>query len=155
VYVLFKDFGLISYDPAGKLGWRVALGPFVNTVGLGASPILAGDSIVLVADQLRDSVAAAVRRRLVFCQERGHSDGTDPATGSVLKTGRVESALGRYSAPPVTADGKVFLVYEQGKVAVLRAGRDWDVLVVNDLAEARSPLPLFRKAESMYEPSNR
>jgi phage baseplate assembly protein gpV len=59
VYVLFKDFGLISYDPAGKLRWKVALGPFINTVGLGASPILAGDSIVLVADQLRGCYIAA------------------------------------------------------------------------------------------------
>src|SRR6516165_5533561 len=48
VYVFFKDFGLISYDPAGNVRWRVPLGPFANTVGMAASPIVAGDSIVLV-----------------------------------------------------------------------------------------------------------
>ena len=63
VYVFFKDFGLISYDPAGNLRWKVPLGPFINTMGLGASPIVAGDSIVLVADQIRGSYIAAFDRR--------------------------------------------------------------------------------------------
>src|SRR5215831_6397245 len=35
VYVFFKDFGLISYDPEGRLRWKVTLGPFANTVGMG------------------------------------------------------------------------------------------------------------------------
>lgn len=52
VYVFFKDIGLISYDAAGKLRWRVPLGPFTNSMGLGASPILAGDSVVLQVDQI-------------------------------------------------------------------------------------------------------
>jgi outer membrane protein assembly factor BamB len=338
VYVLFKDFGLISYDPAGKLRWKVALGPFINTVGLGASPILAGDSIVLVADQLRGSYIAAFNPRdgemrwktsrdeseswatpllydppcappliltagegrygahrltdgkrmftqpglspamvaspvlggdtvfafgyggdtespfaqylsqldknhdgqispdeykdipddpdhlmtdvmtaagkyegnrdgivtkqkfdawwrhsigpsrllaarldcepgaaqekpvrprelwhydksfvavipspllydgvLYFVKNGGILTALDPATGSVLKTGRVEGALGGYSASPVAADGKVFLVNEEGKIAVLRAGRDWDVLAVNDLGEGSFATPALSK----------
>lgn len=40
VYAFFKDFGLISYDPAGKLRWRVPLGPYVSTVGLGLLQLL-------------------------------------------------------------------------------------------------------------------
>src|SRR6266851_6345795 len=44
VYVFFKDFGLISYDPAGNVRWRVPLGPFTNTMGVAASPIVAEDS---------------------------------------------------------------------------------------------------------------
>src|SRR6516225_6909587 len=63
VYVFFKDFGLVSYDPAGNVRWRVPLGPFANTVGMAASPIVAGDSIVLVADQLHGSYIAAFDRR--------------------------------------------------------------------------------------------
>ena len=63
VYVFFKDFGLLSYDPAGKLRWRVPLGPFNNTMGLGASPILAGDLLILQADQFQDSYIAAYSQR--------------------------------------------------------------------------------------------
>jgi len=334
VYVFFKDFGLISYDPAGNLRWRVQLGPFVNTMGLGASPILAGDSVVLVADQLRGSYIAAFDRRngemhwkttreesegwatpllydapcsapliltagqgqygahrladgkrmfsqpglspamvaspvlgqntvfafgygadiaspfaeylaqldknhdgqispdeyknapddpshlttdvmtaagkymgngdgivtkqkfdawwrhamgptrllavrldcrpdaaqekpvqprelwqydksfvgvipspllydgvLYFIKNGGILTALNPATGRVLKVGRVKGALGGYSASPVAADGKIFVVSEEGKVAVLKAGRDWQVLAVNDLGEGSFATP--------------
>src|SRR5262245_45349961 len=43
VYVFFKDYGLLSYNPAGTLRWRVPLGPFTNSQGVAAAPILAGD----------------------------------------------------------------------------------------------------------------
>ena len=39
----------------------------------------------------------------------------DPATGKPGKTGRVQGALGAYSASPVAADGKIFLASEEGK----------------------------------------
>ena len=61
--------------------------------------------------------------------------------GEVLKTGRVRGALGAYSASPVAADGKIFIASEEGKIAVLKAGRDWDVLAVNDLAEGSFATP--------------
>ena len=60
----------------------------------------------------------------------------DPKTGKVEKAGRVEGALGGYSASPVAAEGKIFLASEEGKITVLKAGREWDVLQVNDLDEA-------------------
>jgi hypothetical protein len=41
----------------------------------------------------------------------------------------------------VAADGKIFLASEEGKVSVLRAGADWDVLKVNDLAEGAFSTP--------------
>lgn len=327
VYVFFKDIGLISYDAAGKLRWRVPLGPFTNSMGLGASPILAGNSIVLQADQIAGSYIAAFDRRngeilwktaraeseswatpliyrpaggppmiltagtgqygahlldigkRVFSQPglspamvaspvldhdtiyafgygadspspfsralsrldknhdgqltpdeyenipgdtadrqeaamyiaigrfMGNRDGIvtqdkwdawgrhvggptgllavrldaaagprelwrydkgfagvipspllydgilyvvknggiltafNPSTGEVLKTGRVRGALGGYSASPVAADGKLFIASEEGKFAVLKAGADWDVLAVNDLAEGAFATP--------------
>jgi outer membrane protein assembly factor BamB len=321
VYVFFKDFGLISYDAAGKLRWKVPLGPFTNSMGLGASPIVAGDSIILVLDQISNSYIAAFDRRngeirwktarqesegwgtpvlyapqgsmpmivtagqgqygahrvadgkRVFSHpglspamvgspvmdrdtiyafgygadhgpgafsgilERldknhdgqltpdeyqdipgdssdhqetamftgmgkymGNGDGIitedkwnawgrhtggptgllavrldgeaprdvwrydkgfagvipslllydgvlyaiknggiltafHPGTGEVLKAGRVAGALGGYTASPVAAEGRIFIASEEGKLSVLRAGRDWEVLAVNDLGE--------------------
>jgi outer membrane protein assembly factor BamB len=58
VYVFFKDFGLLSYTAAGKLRWRVPIDPSTNTQGLGASPILAGDLLVIQVDQLENSYIA-------------------------------------------------------------------------------------------------
>ena len=327
VYVFFKDFGLVSYDAAGKVRWKVALGPFTNSMGLGASPIIAGDSIILVADQISDSYIAAFDRRngeirwknarqesegwatpllytprgsppviltagqgqygahsvvdgkRVFSHAglspgmvaspvldqdtiyafgygadhgpslfsgvlaqldknhdgqltpdeyenipgdtadhqmtamfkgmgmyMGNRDGIitkdkwdawgrhtggrtgllavhlgvdrpsdqwhydkgfegvipspllydgvlyviknggiltafNPANGEVFKTGRVNGALGGYSASPIAAEGRIFVLNEEGKLAVLRAGRDWELLTVNDLGEGAYATP--------------
>src|SRR6185295_10919932 len=51
VYVFFQEFGLISYDGAGKERWRLPLGPFNMFYGFGASPILADDKVILPIDQ--------------------------------------------------------------------------------------------------------
>jgi outer membrane protein assembly factor BamB len=63
VYVFFKDFGLLSYDASGKLRWKAPMGPFVNTQGVSASPVIVGDSVVVVADQWEHSFAAAYQMR--------------------------------------------------------------------------------------------
>jgi hypothetical protein len=57
----------------------------------------------------------------------------DPATGSVIKQGRLLGAIDKYFASPVAADGKVFLVGQGGQVSVLKAAGDWQVLAVNEL----------------------
>lgn len=59
----------------------------------------------------------------------------DLATGEVFKRGRTSSSAGSVYASPVAGDGKVFIATLEGEVAVLRAGREWDVLAVNDLDE--------------------
>jgi outer membrane protein assembly factor BamB len=308
VYSFFGDFGLISYDPAGKVRWKAPLGPFTNMMGMSSSPILAGSYLIIVADQDESYIAAfdprngeirwksarterdgwaspvlfeppggkaeiitASRGQLgahrvgdgsrvwtkddlspaivaspivagdvVYTFGYGHDEPTpwakqldrydknhdgqisadeygndglmrgialhegnrdgivqrgeweakqrevlkpsvlmavklhpsprelwryeksffgvvpspllyngllyvirnggilatfDPATGKPGKTGRVAGALGAYSASPVAADGKLYLANEEGKVAVVRAGPDWDVLAVNDVGE--------------------
>ncbi len=63
VYAFFKDYGMVAYDTAGKMLWKAPLGPFVTSMGLGASPILAGANVVVVADQLEGSFIAAFDRR--------------------------------------------------------------------------------------------
>lgn len=59
----------------------------------------------------------------------------EPATGRVLKQGRLRDALDGFYASPVAGDGKVYMFSDAGKVAVLAAGTDWSVLRTNDLAE--------------------
>lgn len=60
VYVFFPDFGLLSYTRDGKERWRLPLGPFKNVYGIGASPVLADDMVVLVIDQDKNSFIVAV-----------------------------------------------------------------------------------------------
>ena len=327
IYAFFADFGLISYDAAGNLRWKVPLGPFTNTMGMSSSPIVAGDAVIVVADQQDDSYIAAFDRRngeirwktvrgekdgwatpllhgaqivttsrgqlgahgvaggkrswsydrlspaivaspvldgdtiftfgyghdaptpfssllakydknhdgrltpdeygidplvagvakyegnrdLIVTQEewdgkqkavvapslllalRMDRDGPhevwryqksfvgvvpspllyqgvlylirnggilttfDAASGKVLKTGRVEGAIGAYSASPVAAEGRVYLACEEGKVVVLRAGGDWEILAMNSLGEDCFATPALsegriylRTAEALY-----
>ena len=339
VYVFFKDLGMISYDPAGNVRWKIPLGPCTSSMGLGASPILAGDSIILLADQRGNSYIAAFDRRngeirwktareeleswgtpllyspsgapahiltasrgqfgahrladgkrtlsqqgvsptivaspvldrdtyfvfgygseaiapfsgplekfdknhdgqispdeyesnsvmnaigryignrdLIVTKEKwaewernvigpsrlmairlepdpaapnsirarelwrydksfvgvipspllyggvlyvvkngGILTSFDPETGAVLKTARVPGALGGYSSSPVAAEGKIFIASEDGKVAIVRAGREWDVITVNDLGESCHATPALsegriylRSGEALY-----
>lgn len=62
VYVFFSDVGLISYGPDGNERWRLPLGPFSNFHGMGASPIIGGDKLILVCDQDSESFLIAVHK---------------------------------------------------------------------------------------------
>lgn len=80
--------------------------------------------------------SAVVYQGVVYSiRDGGILTSVDPETGQVLKQGRVEGALDKYYASPVAADGKIFLTSENGKIAVVKAGREWERLAVNDLDE--------------------
>ncbi|HQR32609.1 MAG TPA: PQQ-binding-like beta-propeller repeat protein [Blastocatellia bacterium] len=59
----------------------------------------------------------------------------DPATGNVIKQGRLKGAIDKYFASPVGADGKVYLISQDGTVSVVKAAGEWDVLAVNALGD--------------------
>jgi hypothetical protein len=77
--VFFADFGLIALDMDGNELWKLPLGPFDNVYGMGASPILFEDMVILAADQTNDSYLLAVSRE----------DGSE-----VWKTARPEAKSG-------------------------------------------------------------
>ncbi len=75
-YVFFQDFGLLAYGPDGNELWRMPLGPFNNPFGHGASPILAGDTVLMVCDQDANSFVIAVEKnsgRVLWRTERPHA----------------------------------------------------------------------------------
>src|SRR5262249_12742551 len=57
----------------------------------------------------------------------------DPATGNIIKQGRLKGAIDKYFASPVGADGKVYLISQDGTVSVIKAEGEWDVRGVNAL----------------------
>jgi outer membrane protein assembly factor BamB len=63
VYVFFQDLGLVAYGEDGGERWRLPLGPFTNAYGMGASPIVVGDLVVLVCDQSVGSFMVAVDKK--------------------------------------------------------------------------------------------
>ncbi len=60
VYAFFPDFGLLSFDWEGRERWRLPMGPFSNVYGIGVSPILADDKVIVVIDQSKDSFIVAI-----------------------------------------------------------------------------------------------
>ncbi|HET9786910.1 MAG TPA: PQQ-binding-like beta-propeller repeat protein, partial [Pyrinomonadaceae bacterium] len=72
---------------------------------------------------------------MYLMKEGGIVSSLDPASGQVLKQGRTPDALEAYYASPVAADGKIFMVSASGKVTVLKAGAQWEILAMNDLDE--------------------
>jgi outer membrane protein assembly factor BamB len=76
VFVFFQDFGLLGYGPDGNELWRMALGPFNNPFGHGASPILAGDTLLMNCDQDTGSFLLALDKksgRVLWRTERPHA----------------------------------------------------------------------------------
>ena len=67
----------------------------------------------------------------------------DPQTGNVIKQGRLKGAIDKYFASPIGADGKVWLVSQDGTVSVVTAKGDWEVLQVNTLDDEvfATPVP--------------
>lgn len=63
VYVFFPEYGMIAYEANGKERWKVPLGPFSNENGHATCPILAGDRIILVLDQMVGSYMVAFDKR--------------------------------------------------------------------------------------------
>jgi outer membrane protein assembly factor BamB len=59
----------------------------------------------------------------------------DPATGTVLKQGRLKGAIDKYFASPVGSDGKVILVSQDGTVSLVEAKGQWEILAVNALGD--------------------
>jgi outer membrane protein assembly factor BamB len=59
VFVFFGDYGLLAYDVNGRELWKRPLGPFNNIYGMGASPIVVDDFVILACDQSTGSFIAA------------------------------------------------------------------------------------------------
>ena len=60
VFVFFGGYGLISYDSDGKERWKLPLGPFTNFHGMGASPVLSANTLLMICDQDQQSFLIAV-----------------------------------------------------------------------------------------------
>jgi outer membrane protein assembly factor BamB len=77
----------------------------------------------------------AYRGLLYTLQNGGILTAIDPATGSIRKQGRLTGALGDFYASPVASGGHLYMANQNGQVAVVRAGADWEVVSVADLQD--------------------
>lgn len=97
VVVFFPDAALLCYSDTGQLRWRAEVGPFHGMHGVANSPIIVGDRVFLLADQIQGSYIAAY----------------DLASGTQLwRVDRINGVTGAYSTPcAVTgADGNPLIL---------------------------------------------
>jgi outer membrane protein assembly factor BamB len=89
IYVFFGDYGMVSYGFDGNERWHVPMGPFNNVYGMGASPVVVDDKVVLVCDQSSGSFIAAFS--LADGKERWRTARPEALSGhstpSILKSG--------------------------------------------------------------------
>jgi len=72
---------------------------------------------------------------LFLSKEGGVLTAVRAEDGAVLKEGRISPAFGPLFPSPVAASGKLYIANQQGRVTVLKAESEWNVLTVNDLGE--------------------
>ncbi len=138
VYVLFHEAGVVSYDAAGQERWHHPLGSFRNFYGVSASPVLAGERLLVLCEQAMGSFllaldkdtgkvlwrAARPGRRESYTTPILYPAGDSPREVLVygsqwidaydLETGEVAWSLGGVSAGPVASPvldgGRLFVV---------------------------------------------
>lgn len=69
---------------------------------------------------------------LYSVKENGILQCMEPSTGDIIYTQRLE---GTYAASPVFADGKIYLLNDNGDTTVIAAGREYKELAHNELKE--------------------
>ncbi len=72
---------------------------------------------------------------LYMINEGGVLTTLDPATGKLFKQARLRGEADKYYSSPVAADGKVYITSHTGKVSVLKAGAEQELLAVNDVED--------------------
>jgi outer membrane protein assembly factor BamB len=101
---------------------------------------------------------AAADSKAYVCTDQGNLACLDVKTGKVLWSGNPEQHRTHFSASPVIADGKIYIIREDGKTFVLEQGNGFKVLAANELTDefvVATPVfvdgrILIRTAERLY-----
>ena len=119
------EYGIAALKPAGlrgKVNPNVVLWRFKKNLPFVPTPVVYDGLVYMV-------------------KAGGIITALDPATGLATKEGRSKDAPGDYTASPIAADGKVFLASVNGKITVLKAGPQWELLGVNDIGDEIQATP--------------
>ena len=148
---LQKNFGELDLDADGAIGerdWKFyqskrAVINGVNVFKLGGHGDMTEQNKVWKYERSLPNVPSPLLYRgvLYLCKEGGILTALDAKTGQVLKQARITGAPGAYFASPVAAAGYVYTASEEGKMAVIKAGGDWEVVRINDLNDGVNGTP--------------
>ena len=125
-----------------KTEWDEAFGSTLNRGGLVAVDLGGSGDVTKTHVAWRRAKSGsrvptvlAYRGAIFLIRDGGILTTVDPETGDEIRQGRLHNAIGKYWASPVGGDAKAYFASGDGKVAVVRADANWEVLAVNDLGE--------------------
>jgi len=78
---------------------------------------------------------------LYLIKDGGILTAVDARSGKMLKQARLPGALDTYYASPVAAAGHVYLISQPGKLTVLKAGPEWEVVASADFEDEAYATP--------------
>jgi outer membrane protein assembly factor BamB len=81
------------------------------------------------------TAALAYEGALYVIRDGGILKVVDPESGKVLREERLKGGIGSYYAQPVAGDGKIYFINQDGKVSVIKAGVNWEMVSSSDLGE--------------------
>lgn len=137
-----------------------ARGATLTGVKLGGQGDVTKSHVAWTIDGLGADVPtpAAHGGRVFVCTDKGDLAVLDAATGKKLATGQLERNRNAYSASPIVADDRLYLVREDGKTFVVSTDGQFKVLAANELdGEFMVATPVFadgriylRTLENLY-----
>ena len=72
---------------------------------------------------------------LYLVKDGGIVTSLNPKTGEILKQARLTGALETYYSSPVGGAGRIVMASQKGKVSVLKAGAQWEILYQVDMED--------------------
>ena len=122
---------------------RMATRPGIFAVRLGGLGDVSDTHVEWVQGRRMGNVPSPLLYEGVIYSVRnaGILSSIDAETGKILKRARLPQAMGAYRASPVAADGKLFFLDMDGRLTVVKAGGEWEVLHSLALDEGGSATP--------------
>jgi outer membrane protein assembly factor BamB len=115
----------------------------MNAFRLGGTGDMTGKSLIWrYTKSLPNAVSPLLYNDVLWlAKEGGIMTALDPANGNVYKQARLTGAPGYYYSSPIGADGKVYTASEEGKISVLKAAPEWEILAVNTMDDSIHSTP--------------
>lgn len=92
----------------------------------------------------------ALGKVLFYVRDGGIFTSLDASTGKVLKEARLPGAADKFFASPVIGGDRIYVASDAGKVIVMRAAAEWEVMSVHDLGEAIFATPAISNDGKLY-----
>jgi outer membrane protein assembly factor BamB len=112
-----------------------ARGTSLTAIRLGGKGDVTKTHIVWSKDALGADVPSpvALDGKTYVCSDKGALACLETKTGNVLWSGQTEKNRHAFSASPVVADGRIYLIREDGKTFVVAQGNEFKLLAANEL----------------------